>query len=378
MDVERAVALVQDAAGSSSSPADSHSTTSANDAALALAWIQGQASSGSAVSARLVSRLAPALAALIVVGGGANAAVRANAAGAAAALAANADPDDGDGGALALDAAVSAPLAQVVSDAAVAVATAAEGDQGAAPPPPPTRNRALLINSLAALGALVPLGGGGGQNKAFRTSLASRDALLAVALGAGSDEGGDDLEVREAALDVLCAVAAAGGRGAAGGAGASNSAAAALIAAGAPAVAARVLILAGCAAEQEEQAAAKKPGAGGAAETPATELRMRCLLLLGMLCGGGGGGNEENEPATATINPRRDALRQVATEPGAIVGLLAAVRLGASDPAAANVARALLAGLRRDAELAPLVEEAVRGAVAAAAAAAEAGGRDET
>jgi hypothetical protein len=91
---------------------------------------------------------------------------------------------------------------------------------------------------------------------------------------------------------------------------------------------------------------------------------MRCLLLLGMLCGGGGGGGEEEAATTSGT-----ALRQLAQEPGAIVGLLAAVRLGSSDPPAANVARSLLAGLRRDEELAPLVEEAVKGAVEAAKAA---------
>jgi hypothetical protein len=349
MDLETTVSRVQAAADSSPSAAN-------DDAALALAWIQGRASSGESLGARYVTRLAPALAALIAGGGVArsSAAVRANAAGAAAALAAAGGEA---GGALAaLDAEASAPLAQVVADAATG---------------PSSVSRALLINSLAALGALVPLSEGrapasssSSSSAALAASLSSLDALLAVSLGAaeaqaeGDDDDADeankkpDLEVREAAVDVLCAVAAAspeGGR-------------AALVAAGAPAVAARVLILAGSEAEREE---------GQKGETAATELRMRCLLLLGMLCGGGGGdgGGSGNAAPSSPSPSRRAALTQLAKEPGAIVGLLAAVRLGASDPPAANVARALLAGLRRDPELAALVEEAVGGAVEAARAA---------
>jgi hypothetical protein len=385
MDQDRALALIEEAAASTSSSSPSATTT---DAALALAWVQGQQSNHSGLSARLVARLSRPLASLVSGQGlaAASAAVRANAAGAVAALAATAE-GEGDSGALALDGAAAQTLARVIADAAIC----GDGDGSSVIPRP------LLLNALAALAALAPVAA-----EARRLCLEDAlPALLAVALGGGGEASATavtgqgsshDLEVREAAVDALCAALSAGCTGAAG------APRAALVEAEAAAVAARVLILAGAAAEDEEEkeverraaaeqhqattakgskaapppppprTAAPATTSGPQEETAATELRMRCLLLLGMLCGGGGGGGGGEEANDAAV--RRRALAQLAQEPGAIAALLAAMRLGSADPPAAGVARALLTALRRDPELAPAVEAGVREAVAAAVGAA--------
>jgi len=409
MDVDKATRLVEEAS-SSSAP----SSAATNDATIALAWLQSGAGAGDVRILRHTRRLALPLARLIAGKGlGApapsSAAVRANAAGLVAALAAAAE----DLSALqALDAAASRPLAQAVADAACPPPPPEEGAAKAAP-----TSRALQVNAMQALSLLCAFDGaarglclGRGPVGDDGPSLLL-PALLAFALGVGEEpeDGGDkgdlppksDLEVRGAAANALLSAASAGPGGADGGP------RRALVAAAAPAVAARVLIVAGAAAEQEQEAAVVAAAAadvapiaeggrqGGAGEqqrkqqqerqqerqqqrqrrapreepappqeTPETELRMRCLLLLGILCGGGGGGKEDADAAA-----RRSARRQLAREPGAIAALMASVRLGRADQQAAGVARALLSGLRRDGELAPLVEAAVRQAVEAAAAA---------